>query len=554
MKTKNIFLVSFALISLFSGGCKKKNKEVTPKVENKDISIVYTTDVHCGINENLGYSSLYKYKEDLKKNNYVALVDSGDYLQGDLIGAISNGKYIIDIMNEVEYDVITIGNHEFDYGTSELSTRLSEFKGDVVSCNFTYTGTKENKFNMVEPYVIKEYGDKKVGFIGITTPQTLVVSDPKHFYEDDELVYSFGNSSPDAFYSLIQNNIDECKSKGANYVVLLSHLGSLSNYSPYRSIDVLEHTSGVTAFLDGHAHADVPWKTYKNKNNEDTLLVDTGYKLNEFASLTIKVDGSISYDYVTNYSEKSEKIDTFIKGITDKVEELENQVVANIDVDLLIGSPRLTRIRETTIGNLVADAYRTIGETDIGFVNGGGVRADLHKGDVTYKDIKSVHPFGNTLLKKKTTGAKILDYLEFASMKTPLELVDGGGGKYNGESGAFASVSGLKYTIDTSISNHVITDENGAFIKVEGERRVKNVQVLENGEYKNIDPEKNYTISSHNFLLESGGDGANMFINDEIIGGTEMFDYEVVIKYIVDVLQGHLADKYSSTEGRITVI
>ena len=167
MKTKNIFLVSFALISLFSGGCKKKSKEVTPKVENKDISIVYTTDVHCGINENLGYSSLYKYKEDLKKNNYVALVDSGDYLQGDLIGAISNGKYIIDIMNEVEYDVITIGNHEFDYGMSELSTRLSEFNGDVVSCNFTYTGTKENKFNMVKPYVIKEYGDKKVGFIGI---------------------------------------------------------------------------------------------------------------------------------------------------------------------------------------------------------------------------------------------------------------------------------------------------------------------------------------------------------------------------------------------------
>ena len=184
--------------------------------EQKDISIIYTTDVHCGIEPaegRLGYTSLVSYKEKLEKTNYVSLVDAGDFLQGEFVGAISNGKYIIDIMNEAKYDVVTLGNHEFDYGMVELENRLNEFNEDVVSCNLKYVGTQVNHLSKVKPYVIKEYGHTKIGYVGITTPHTLVTSSPNIFIEEDNVVYDFGSSSLDHFYSVIQKSIDDCKKR-----------------------------------------------------------------------------------------------------------------------------------------------------------------------------------------------------------------------------------------------------------------------------------------------------------------------------------------------------
>lgn len=548
MKYKIITLLSLGILCLPLVSCKSEDKR-------KDISIIYTADVHCGLDTNLGYASLYNYKEKLSQTNYVTLVDSGDYLQGDFIGAVSYGKYPIEVMNKVGYDIVTIGNHEFDYGIDTLKTRLQEFNGEVTSCNFSYIGHKENKLDFIKPYVIKDYGYKKIGYVGVTTPTTLVESDPKNFIEDNEIVYDFGASSKEAFYSLIQSNIDKCKSDGADYVILLSHLGSLDNLKPYTSIDVINNTKGVLACLDAHAHIELPWCTYKNKDNVDTLLVETGYKLNDFASLTISKDGKISHEFINEYSDKSEIITDYIDEIKKDADQEGKKVVANIDVDLKIvdeNNIRIIRTREAPLGNLVADAYRIISNSDIGVVNGGGIRDNLAKGDVTYEQIKNVHPFGNTLMKKKVKGAAILDYLEFTSRETQKENVKDG--KPNGECGAFAHVSGLKYTIDTSIPSSVVTDSKDEFVKVDGPRRVKNVQVLENDTYVNIDENNEYIISSHDFLLASGGDGANMFKDAEVVPYSQLFDYEIVIKYIADVLEGHLSEQYSSTQGRITVI
>ncbi len=554
MKRK-LFLLPLLSILLSSSlvGCSNKQ---TPK----GICIMYTTDVHAGIKvkDKVGYSSLYGYKEKKSKTNYVTLVDSGDYLQGEFIGAISKGEYVMEVMNKVKYDIITLGNHEFDYGIEELSERLNEFNGDITSCNFSYIGHKENKFEMVKPYVIKDYGFKKVGFIGVTTPTTLTTSDPKTFIEDDEVAYDFGASSPSDFYSLVQSNIDSCKAAGADYIILLSHLGYLDNYRPYSSKDVLANTSGVTAFLDGHSHADVAWITLKNKNNEDTYIVGAGYKLNEFASLTISRKGELSFEFVNKYEGKNQKIDTFIDEIVAKGDKEGSKIVATTDVDLSIFTKvndkdiRTIRDREMPIGNLVADGYRNISNSQIAFVNGGGIRTNLDKGEVTYKEIMDVHPFGNMLMKKKTTGQKILDYLEFASRKTQKEFVKDG--LAFGENGAFAQVSGLKYTIDTSIPSSVKTTESGEYISIDGPRRVKNVQVLEGSTYVDIVPTSEYIISSHNFLLDSGGDGANMFISDPVIPDTQILDFEILISYIVNVLNGHLIDKYSNIEGRINII
>ena len=539
-------LMSLMTVSLVScGKTDPTDPEDPPKKEDKDISIIYTTDVHCGVDKNLGYAKVENYKKNLEKTNYVALVDAGDYLQGEFIGAISKGEYIIEVMNEMKYDVVTLGNHEFDYGIDVLKERLTEYKGDIVSCNFSYIGNKENKLNMVQPYVIKEYGNRKVGFVGITTPKTLTQSDPKTFIEDGHVAYSFGADTVENFYSVVQNNIDQCKTNGADYVIALSHLGSPDSFSPFSSIDVIEHTSGVTAFLDGHSHTDLAWTTKKNKDNVDTLLVDTGYKLNEFASLTISKEGTITHEFITEYEEKDQHIDEFVASINAKAEEAGSKVVANIDIDLE-GERNFVRTREAQIGDLIADAYRYYGDSDIALVNGGGIRDSLKKGDVTYEQIMNVHPFGNSLMKKKTTGAKIRDYLEFTSMKVtdvPRE----------NQFGAFAQVSGLKYSIDTTIPSSVVTTTSGEFVSVDGERRVKDIKVLENDTYVDLDDTKEYTVASHDFLLSSGGDGANLFVNDEVLATPVLFDYEVLINYIVDVLHGELASKYSKVDNRIII-
>lgn len=548
-KKTGINALIIALLFTFSA-CQSPSS----KSEEKDISILYTTDVHCGLKDHLGYSSLVAYKEKLAKTNYVALVDSGDYLQGDFVGAVSSGKYIIDVMNEANYDVVTLGNHEFDYGIDVLKMRMEEFKGDVVSCNLSYVGNNENKLSDVKPYVIKQYGEKKVGFVGVTTPLTLVTSNPKTFYEEDKIVYDFGSSSPEHFYSVVQSAIDHCKTDGADYVILLSHLGSSDTYSPYSSVDVIENTSGATAFLDGHAHLDLDWTTVKDKKNQDIPLVDAGYKLNKFAVLTIKTDGSLQKEYLSTCDEKSTKMDSFIDSLLKDAESLGNQVVANIDIDLPITDEegvRLTRTRETAIGNMISDAYRSITEAEIGFINGGGIRESLKKGDVTYKQIKDVHPFGNVLKKKKTKGSHILDYLEMGASKVKKEYK--ADGKAIGEFGGFVHVSGLKYKVDTSIESHVVLDSKGEFVKVDGDRRVKDIYVLEEGKYVPIDPLKDYVVASNHFLLDDGGDGANMFKQDESIPTEQKFDYEVLIDYIVHTCKGKLKEKYGQLEGRIVI-
>ena len=548
MKKSFINVVFIGLISSSLFGC---NNPSGPKVENKDISIIYTTDVHSAIDIDtekgyLGYAKVAAYKNNLEATNYVALVDSGDYLQGEFIGAISKGEYVMEVINEMKYDVLTLGNHEFDFGMDILKTRLNEFKGDIVSCNLSYIGQKENKLKKVKPYVIKKFGKTKIAFLGITSPTTLNTSDPRTFIEDGEIAYDFGANTKEDFYSLIQSNIDKCKKEGADYVIALSHLGSPESYSPYSSIDVIKNTSGVTAFLDGHSHSDLPWTTRKNKNNIDTYLVDTGYKLNEFASITIKLDGSIECDYINQYEDVDLEIDNFVKLVKQEAKEQGEQVVTNIDIDLDLDKA-YAQSREAPIGDLIADAYRYCGESDIGVVNAGAIREGLNKGDVTYEQMMNIHPFGNQLTKKKTTGSQIRDYLEFAAKNVtdvPKENPFGG----------FAQVSGLKYKIDTRIESTVVTNASGDFVEVAGERRVKDIQVLENDRYVDLIDSKEYTITSNDFLLDGGGDGATMFKNDESLAASSYLDYEMLVYYIGDVLNGQLAEHYSKVNNRITIL
>ena len=545
---KTFLIVPFLALSLI--GCNA-NKD-------KDIVVLYTSDVHCGIDKNIGYDSLSAYKKQLEKENYVTLMDVGDNISGDFIGAVSKGEYIIDLMNEVGYDSMIFGNHEFDYGMDILKQRVEQFKGDVLSCNFKYIGQKENKFNKVKPYKIISYGKNKVGFVGVTTPYTIVDSTPSYFQEDNKFAYSFTGDNAEEFYACVQENIDACYKQKANYVVVLAHLGEGDEYVPYSSIDLVNNTKGVTAIFDGHSHKTLS-HSVKDKEGNNVPLLATGYQMSEIGQLTIRKDKTIETKLIDKIEEKDSRISALITNINQKVDELANKVVATSDLALSIKGPegtRMIRTREMPIGNLIADAYRIMSEAEIGFTNGGGIREDLKEGEITFSDIKAVHPFGNSIDTALVTGQTLADYLEYASSKVDKDYYEEKNGTLvpKGENGGFAHVSGMKYTVDTSIPSPIVLDEKNMFVKVEGTRRVKDIKVLENNEYVDIQMDKFYLVASHNYLLEECGDGANMFKDIKIVKKNLMLDYECLVNYIVDVLKGHLKDKYSTPEGRITII
>ena len=544
-------LLSISILSLSLIGCYKESQ--------KDIVILYTSDVHCGIDNNIGYDSLSAYKKELEKDNYVTLMDNGDNISGDFIGAVSKGEYIIDIMNEIGYDSMVFGNHEFDFGMDILKERVDQFKGDVLSCNFKYIGKKENKFNKVKPYKIISYGKKKIGFVGVTTPFSIIDSTPSYFQEDGEFAYSFTNDTAEEFYTCVQNSIDACYKQKANYVIVLAHLGEGEEYVPYSSVDLVNNTKGVTAIFDGHSHKTLSHDV-KDLEGKTVPLLAPGYQMTSIGQLTIKKDQSIESKLINKIEEKDAHITEYMGTIHQKVDELANKVVATSDLSLSIMGPegtRMIRNREMPIGNLVADAYRYISEAQIGFLNGGGIRADLKEGDITYSDIKAVHPFGNHIDTALLTGQQIADYLEYGAQKVQKEYyqkADDGTLMPYAENGGFAHVSGLKYTVDTSIPTPIKLDEKGMFIGVDGPRRVKDILVLENDNYVPIGLEQYYLVASHNYYLEECGDGANMFKDVKIVKKEIMRDYECLAKYIVDVLKGHLKDKYSNVEGRITIL
>ena len=505
---------------------------------DNDIVILYTNDVHCAVDDNLGYTGLATVKNALEaQGKHVVLVDNGDAVQGDTIGTLSNGEYIIDIMNEVGYDVATPGNHEFDYGMDQFLALTEQANFPYVSANFV-----DNDGNTVlDPYVIKDVAGVKIAFVGISTPKTITTSTPKYFQDDNgNYIYAFQqDETGEKLYAAVQSAVDAARAEGAQFVIALAHLGIEEDCSPWTSSEVIVNTTGIDAVLDGHSHSMIQGEKVKNKDGAEVLLSSTETKLAYIGCLTIKDDGSMSTTLISDNGMKE-----FIGGIQEEFEELVNTVVASTDVDLIIKDPasgeRIVRVSETNLGDLCADAYRAMSGADVAIVNGGGVRADIPAGDITYGQIIAVHPFGNEMCVVECTGQEILDALELGCSKLPAE------------SGGFLQVSGMTYTVDLNVESTVKLDENGMFVSVEGERRVKDVTI--GGEP--LDPEKTYTLASHNYKLKDCGDGYSMFADNVFLQDSVMIDNQVLINYIVDVLGGTVGEEYADPygQGRITII
>lgn len=515
----------------------------------KDLVILFTSDVHCGMDQNFGYAGLKGVKDQLSLSNYVLLVDNGDSIQGEAIGSLTKGEACIEMMNAVGYDIATIGNHEFDYGMENFMSLVEKASFPYVCCNFSKDGEL-----VFKPYVIKEFDGVKIAFVGITTPTTFVTSTPTYFMDENgNFIYSFAeDETGEKLYAAVQTAVDSARAEGAQYVIALAHLGIEAEVSPYMSSEVIQNTTGIDALLDGHSHSTLESNIVKNKDNQDVYQAACGTKLEKIGYCKISKEGDVSTglytwtlpasasDFLGLKNDVSEKLD----ATNADFDEMLNTVVAKTSVDLIIADPetgtRVIRNTETNLGNLVSDAYRSQTGADVALVNGGGIRATIPAGDITLNQIIACHPFGNMLCMVKATGQQILDALEWSTRSAP------------GESGGFLHVSGLTFDLNTTIESTCTANDKGLFTGVAGDRRVSNVIV--NGEP--LDVEKEYTVASHNYMLKSGGDGTSMFMDDEILLDEIKYDYQTVIDYIINELGGVVGEEYENIwgQGRMNVI
>ena len=546
-RTFALLLALCMVLSLCACGSTKEEPKAAepaaPVVEaapayNDDIVVLYTNDVHCGVGEGLSYQGVAAVKAGLEAaGKTVLLVDCGDHSQGGTIGTLSKGEYIIDIMNEVGYALAIPGNHEFDYGMEKFLSNVERANFPYLSCNFVDADGKA----ALNAYEVIEVNGVKLGFVGISTPETLTKSTPTYFQDaDGNWIYNFcQDETGEKLVASVQAAVDAVRAEGVDFVIALAHLGVDTESSPWMSTEVITATTGIDVVLDGHSHSTIEGDLVKNAEGKDVLLTSTGTKLDALGCLTLNADGTFSSKLVDNKAAAA-KIDE----INAEFYELLHTVVAHTDVDLITKDPetgnRVIRSQETNLGDLCADAYRAMSGADVAVVNGGGIRADIPAGDITYEQVITVHPFGNEMCMCEVTGQELMDALELSVASLPAEF------------GGWLQVSGMSYTVDLSVKSSVVLDDAQMFVEVAGERRIKDLMIGD----EPVDPEKTYTLASHNFKLKSSGDGYSMFKDNNFLLDCVMIDNQVLINYIVDVLGGSVGEEYADIwgQGRITII
>ena len=507
--------------------------------DSETIVILYENDVHCAVE---GYSKLAAMKNELKfEYEYVGVVSSGDFVQGGTLGAVSKGEYIVELMNLVGYDAIAPGNHEFDYTISRLTElyELSETK--YISCNFAKIGEEKTYF---EPYIIVSYGDVDIAYIGIITPETITSARPSQFRnENGEIIYTFNESR---LYELVQESIDEATEDGADYVIALSHIGYDESGELNDVTDVIENTDGLDVVLDAHSHSVIEEKIVKDKSGDDVLLSSTGTGFENIGKLTI-ANGEFDTELVKTetYTKTDADVDAYIAEINESYAELGNRKIGESKVELITHNEegvRLVRTAETNLGNLCSDALFFVTNADVSYVNGGGLRAPIKSGDMTFNDIYSVFPFNNRIVTAEITGQVLLDMLEMSMISYPQE------------DGAFPHISGITFSVNKSIPSSIKVDENGFFTKVDGDYRVYDVKVLdkESGNYKALDLDRKYILAAADYYILNFGSGMSMFKDAKVVESEGMLDVEVLERYITDNLNGVIGEEYKDVVNRIT--
>ncbi len=548
---KKLFSLLMALVIVLSLAAPA----LADEAEGETVTVLYTNDVHTYIDKDLNYTVAAQYRDTLDN---VLLVDAGDHVQGTAFGSMDKGKTIIDLMNLARYDVATLGNHEFDYGMEGAMNAIEWAQFPYVSCNFYHEKDGVKGDNVLDAYKVFEIGGRKIAFIGITTPESFTKSTPAYFQDEDgNYIYGIaGGEDGSDLYETVQEAIDAAAEE-ADVIIGLGHLGVDPASQPWTSEEVIANTTGFDAFIDGHSHTEVPMEEVTDADGNTVILTQTGSYFDNLGQMTIAPDGTITtelltpadvkaalYDVVLGKLKAGEltvddleiTVDKCMTGWIDQVNEELGEVIGTTE-DVLDNfaedGTRLVRSQETNSGDFAADAlYYLFSETnqveghhvDVAIMNGGGIRNEAITGEISYLTCKNMHTFGNVACLIEVTGQQLLDALEF-----------GARGVGTGEEiGGFLHVAGARYTIDTSVDSSCTMDEKGVFTGVDGDYRVKDVQILdpETGEYEDLDLKATYNLAGYNYTLRDLGDGFSMFQGSTNIIDYVMEDYMVLANYV----------------------
>ena len=504
----------------------------------QDITILYTNDVHTYIDKQspkLTYAAIAALKKSYQDDGKnVLLVDAGDHVQGTAYGSMDEGATIIQLMNAAGYDAATPGNHEFDYGMDRAKELMADADYPYLSCNWVNLPLNNRVLSDVKYFRI---GGRTIAFVGITTPETITKSTPAYFMDKNQNRYVYdilGGEDGQKLYSAVQKSINKARVI-ADYVIGLGHLGVDPSSSPWTSKEVIEHTSGLDAFIDGHSHTVMECEWVKDLSGKAVALTQTGSYFANVGEMTIKADGSIATQLVPTY----DGLDSAVAGIQTEwvsaVDDMLGEKIAVAETNFYISDPatgkRRIRLGETNLGDFVADGiYSYFNEVeqlhcDVAIMNGGGIRADVDAGDWSFKTCKQVSPFGNVACLMSVTGKQIQDALEFAARFV---------GPDGQENGGFLHVDGATYEIHTDIPNTVQTDDKNVWIgSATGTPRVQNVKIYDktSGTYVPLDEGKTYALAGMNYTLRNLGDGFAMFDGAELIKDYVAEDYLVMSTY-----------------------
>ena len=506
--------------------------------EKSAVTILYTNDVHTYIDKKspeLTYAGIAALKQSyVDAGQNVLLVDAGDHIQGTAYGSMDDGETIIKLMSEAGYDLATPGNHEFDYGMDRAKELMRDADFPYLSCNWVDLRTNLRVLPEIKVFV---RGGVRIAFVGITTPETFTKSTPAYFMNKAQTKYIYdilGGEDGQKLYSAVQKAVDKAKCL-ADVVIGLGHLGVDPSSSPWTSEEVIAHTTGFDAFIDGHSHTVMENKQVADASGRLVTLTQTGSYFANVGEMTIAPDGTISTRLVSTYDQEDPAVAAEQAAWVSSVDEMLGEKIAVADTKFYITDPatgkRRIRSGETNLGDFVADGiYTYFNEVeqlhcDIAIMNGGGIRSDEDAGYWTFKTCKQVSPFGNVACLMSVTGKQIQDALEFAARFAGAE------GK---ENGGFLQVAGATYEIHTDIPNTVQTDDKNVWIgSATGTPRVQNVKIYDraNGTYVPLDENKTYALAGMNYTLRNLGDGFAMFDGAELIKDYVSEDYLVMSTY-----------------------
>ncbi|MDC7280732.1 5'-nucleotidase C-terminal domain-containing protein [Butyrivibrio fibrisolvens] len=520
--------------------------KIMPQI-SKDLSgktlIIHSNDVHGAIDK---YSQLAALRNELKARGAdVILTDAGDFSQGTPYVSSTKGMYAINMMNAMGYDVVTLGNHEFDYGYAQLKYNLSNAKFKVV-CADVVDAKGKNLFDANTVFTTPS--GLKIGFFGLETPETQTKVNPA-------TIKGVKFLSKSDIYTCAQSQVEALKAQGVDLVVCLSHLGVDEESAPdgHRSVDMLANTTGIDLVIDGHSHTLMSLKDADPNEPGDEPIQSTGTKL-ETAGVVVIDNASKKIEdmYLVKLDDGIIK-DTFIsavdKTIEDAVDAEYGVEFAKSEVDLNGKKAPGVRTQETNLGDLITDALIwkvtkekgaiTVPEDHIVAVtNGGGIRASISAGSVTKKDLNTVLPFGNTVAVVYVKGSELLEALEASTYCTPDAI------------GGFPQVSGIKFTVNTAVpfaQGEAYPDST--YYKPAAIGRV----TIDSINGKKFSATDTYAVVTNNFVA-AGGDTYYAFANSKNQFDTGIVMDEAVMEYVQTKLGGTITAKdYGTTKGNITI-